>query len=290
MGDSCSSLTCEPGAITVTFSPDLFGEAVDDTNWHGDVQPIYDNNTNSFFISTSLGDASVVLDESKLADNIAKFLLPITLGGAARSRARSDLIQIDNTYDLDGQVVETTPYGITIAFSCQYPTKISLSTDTYSVEDVSISDSLTSTGDWSSAFGLTLIENNKAAENIMLGDILGVRLSWQAGDLGSKMSFQTDECTVTHGDLSVAVVKAGCYAGVIQTEAFTGKWTGLALGEVVNSFQYKTFRSPGLDTKEQTISCSLTVCPVESCYRPASDEACPSEGHDFLYHYYAPKN
>ena len=46
-----------------------------------------------------------MLDESKLADNIAKFLLPITLGGAARSRARSDLIQIDNTYDLDGQVV-----------------------------------------------------------------------------------------------------------------------------------------------------------------------------------------
>ena len=43
-------------------------------------------------------------------------------------------------------------------------------------------------------------------------------------------------------------------------------------------------------SKEQTISCSLTVCPVESCYRPASDEACPSEGHDFLYHYYAPKN
>ena len=48
------------------------------------------------------------------------------------------------------------------------------------------------------------IGNNGAdASNVMLGDMLEVRLSWMADDLGSKLSFVADTCTVSHGDLSV---------------------------------------------------------------------------------------
>ena len=156
--DSCSTLTCEPGAISVTFVPGLFGEPVEETNWFGDVQPAFNSETGNFEILASLGSDGVLLDDSQMNNtNTAKFILPITIGGAARSRARSGIVQIDNTIDLDGQLIETTPYGITIGFSCLYNTKISLSTGVYSVEDVSISDSLTSSGDWSPAFSLTLI-------------------------------------------------------------------------------------------------------------------------------------
>ena len=48
------------------------------------------------------------------------------------------------------------------------------------------------------------IGNNGAdASNVMLGDMLEVRLSWMANDLGSKLTFVAETCTVSHGDLSV---------------------------------------------------------------------------------------
>ena len=129
----------------------------------GDEEPVYNNETGNFEIRAPLGSDGVRLDDSPMnITNTAKFILPITVAGGSRPRARSEVFrsedfQIDNHYNLNGQLITTTPYGISIGFSCVYNTKISVSTGMYSVEDVSISDSLTSSGDWSPAFALTLI-------------------------------------------------------------------------------------------------------------------------------------
>ena len=47
---------------------------------------------------------------------------------------------------------------------------------------------------------------------------------------------------------SVDVVKGGCYAGVLKTEP-NERVLGLAEGEQVQAFAYKTFRNPGDDSK-----------------------------------------
>ena len=46
----------------------------------------------------------------------------------------------------------------------------------------------------------------------------------------------------------VDVVKGGCYAGVLKTEP-NERVFGLAEGEQLQAFAYKTFRNPGDDSK-----------------------------------------
>merc|ERR1711988_1357984 len=200
-------------------------------------------------------------------DNVTetiKLFQVFSLVGAEResiSRARSDIQQQNNEIALSDGTVDST--------------KITLSTDAYAVEDVSISDSLTNSGDWTTGFTMSLDD-----ADLMLGDILNVDISWGATGLVGDLTFVLNECVVSHGSTDISVIKGGCYAGVTNTEAGTENTAGK------KSFSFKTFRAPGEDSAGQAIECSLTVCEAGSCNAPSSDDECPSEGNDSFYNYH----
>jgi hypothetical protein len=247
----------------------------DSVSWFGDAVPTGVNGTWS--LESAFGENGMQYSYDNVTETVKLFQV-FSLVGAERetiSRARSDIQQQNNEIALSDGTVETTPFGVSIAFSCVYSTKITLSTDAYAVEDVSISDSLTNTGDWTTGFTMSLDD-----ADLMLGDILNVDISWGATGLVGDLTFVLNECVVSHGATDISVIKGGCYAGVTNTEAGSDNSAGK------KSFSFKTFRAPGEDSAGQAIECSLTVCEAGSCNAPSSDDECPSEGNDSFYNYH----
>ena len=274
--EDCSELTCGPNSMTVGFVDAMFGlEEGDTVSWFGGAVPSGVNGTWS--LESAFGENGMQYSYDNVTETVKLFQV-FSLVGAEResiSRARSDIQQQNNEIALSDGTVETTPFGVSIAFSCVYSTKITLSTDAYAVEDVSISDSLTNSGDWTTGFTMSLDD-----ADLMLGDILNVAISWGATGLVGDLTFVLNECVVSHGSTDISVIKGGCYAGVTNTEAGTENTAGK------KSFSFKTFRAPGEDSAGQAIECSLTVCEAGSCNAPSSDDECPSEGNDSFYNYH----
>jgi len=278
--DSCSSLTCGPNSMDVGFTDAMFGlEAGDAFTWFGDAVPVNNATLGTWSLSSAFGDNGMQYTYDNNTETVKLYQVFSIVGGERDSiaRARSDIQQTNNEIDLNGSQVETTPFGVSIAFSCVYSTKITLSTDKYSVEDVSISDSLTHSGDWTSGFSMVL---NGGDNNLMLGDILNVAISWSASGLIGSLDFVLTQCVVSHGETDISVIKDSCYAGVTNTMAVESDSAD------TKAFSFKTFRAPGTDSANQEIECSLTVCEAGNCNAPSSNDECPSEGNDSHYNYH----
>ena len=121
---------------------------------------------------------------------------------------------------------------------------------------------------------------NGGDNNLMLGDILNVAISWSASGLIGSLDFVLTQCVVSHGETDISVIKDSCYAGVTNTMAVESDSAD------TKAFSFKTFRAPGTDSANQEIECSLTVCEAGNCAAPSSNDECPSEGNDSHYNYH----
>ena len=75
------------------------------------------------------------------------FATRVEVSGNDSTRTRTDTA--DNRIELDGTnlVIITTPFGVGVDFSCSYSTTFAVSSETYDVQDISISGTITGTGD-----------------------------------------------------------------------------------------------------------------------------------------------
>ena len=64
---------------------------------------------------------------------------------------------------------------------------------------------------------MSLSSPTSDGERFIMGGQLEVGISWSASLL-SAFSFRIQECTITHGDTSVDVIKQGCFAGLLEAQ------------------------------------------------------------------------
>merc|ERR1712227_643126 len=150
--DECSTLECGAEGLKIGFVNGLFGIDNNGANFLGD-QPTLVNETSGEWELTSAFGTNGMAFELDNSTNTVTFYLVVSLAGD--DRARSDFEQTNSLINLGDRSIMTTPFGVGMLFSCQYSTVIELSSVSYTVEDVSISDSQSGRGDWSSTFSLT---------------------------------------------------------------------------------------------------------------------------------------
>ena len=91
-------------------------------------------------------------------------------------------------------------------------------------------------------------------------------------------SFEIDECSVNHGDISVGIIKDGCFATLLNAKP---------LDESNHSrvFAFQVFKGSDVDSTSQELVCTVTVCQTGDCSKPRSNEECPNNAADRVFEY-----
>jgi len=271
--DECSTLECGAEGLKIGFVNGLFGIDNNGANFLGD-QPTLVNETSGEWELTSAFGTNGMTFELDNSTNTVTFYLVVSLAGD--DRARSDFEQTNSLINLGDRSIMTTPFGVGMLFSCQYSTVIELSSVSYTVEDVSISDSQSGRGDWSSTFSLAI--NGGSDSDLILGQMLPVAVSWSASGLDGQLDFYIRTAVVTHGSTMVAIAKESCLSDAAGAVAISD--SGLT-----KSFEYKLFKGVNEDTTEQTIDVSVVICKAGECAKASSSADCPQDGENQFYNY-----
>ena len=150
----------------------------------------------------------------------------------------------------NGLMVNTAPLGASVEFTCTYDSKVAVSSTPFTVQDVSITGTHSSTG--SLDLGFTMLAGDGSA--IILGDDIVVKTSW-ALDL-SDITPHYANCQITQGKKSVSIVKNGCMASALGAESVANA------GGVTDSvsLKYKTFVIENEVATTQKVSCDIKLC------------------------------
>ena len=97
-----------------------------------------------------------------------------------------------------------------IVYKCEYLTDIDVRSDEFAIRSVGISGSLSGSGDLTDGFELVL-----GRTHIVLGAEMSVNVKWSVTRL-TQLSFWLKECSVTNGEMSIAVISEGCYSEALQ--------------------------------------------------------------------------
>ena len=84
---------------------------------------------------------------------------------------------------------------------------MTLSPENFEVQTVSSLGQKAGEGSFGGSFSMGLSSVSEQRERFIMGSALQVEIGWSARFL-SEFSVKVDECTVSHGDLSIAVIKA----------------------------------------------------------------------------------
>ena len=164
------------------------------------------------------------------------------------SRTRS----VDNNIiDLgNGLMIITSPFGVGVDFTCDYDSKVAVSSSPFTVQDVSISGAHSASGTLD--LGFTMLAGDGSA--IILGDDIVVKTSW-ALDL-SDISPHYENCEVTQGTKYVSIVKDGCMASTLGAASVAN-----AAGVTDSvSMKYKTFTIEDEVATTQEVTCDVKLC------------------------------
>ena len=167
-----------------------------------------------------------------------------------------------------GGVIEgvKTSQGVSVRFTCAYPTQASLSSESFTVKSNAIHGRHRAKGDLSAGFVMNLSSGPESM--LTLGSRLDVTLTWKITRLpGVKFNFKN--CAVVQDMREVFVIKDKCYSTTLQVAK------GIDSG-VVQSFSYQTFKLQHTTASRQVIACTVEIC-ITRCELPANDDACPKD-------------
>lgn len=91
-------------------------------------------------------------------------------------------------------------------------------------------------------------------------------------------SFRIQNCAVTHGDVSVDIIKSGCFASLLKVKPLAGS-------NHSQSFSFQVFKGSDIDATAQELSCHVTICEKQNCFSPKNNAHCSSEFGDNVFKY-----
>lgn len=166
----------------------------------------------------------------------------------------------------EATTVQITPStGSDISFQCDYSTKIDVSSDNYTVEDVSIVGTEVATGKLDSGFTMNL-----GSEKINLGSDQTINISWAIKSL-TNVKFYLESCHVVQDEVEIDIIKSACLSSVFIKE------NSFKASPVEIEFSYKTFKITGKTSNKQKMRCHITVCKSDYNGLPTSDEQCEAD-------------
>jgi len=255
--DSCVAVVCGATEMTMTVDQAVFGEQ----NILSVAGLAAAAETDHYYKTCALGDASCLTPV--LNGDTLTFTAKMQQVGNSRTRSVADTI-----IDLGGGLnVVTSPFGVGVDFTCSYDTTVTLTSEEFDVQDVSVEGTHTSSGTLDGGFTLTA----GTGEAIVLGEIINVAAAWSLAIDNIEPYFKS--CIVTHGDKTVSVIKDGCHATVLGATAPASTETSVA-------FDFRTFVIEGETATGQTVACDVQLCAAETnCAKVAT---CPTDAFQFL--------
>lgn len=186
-------------------------------------------------------------------------------------RTRTDDVE-DFLITLGSQKVVTTPFGAAVTFECIYSMTVEVSTQSYTVNGVSVTDTFSASGSLASGFVMTL--DTDGDNQFLMGRVLPVAVTWSVTGI-STLTFYLKQCTVTHGSTKILIVKDGCYSAALEVEPQSN----------IQGFSFRVFKGIGESSPSQSIECTVDLCEISECQNPTSDSQCPTAGNDSFYNY-----
>jgi len=175
----------------------------------------------------------------------------------------------NNVIDLGAMKVLTSP-DVSVGFTCTYATTVTLTSDDFTLIDVTVSGSQVGFGDLDNAFTLTAGE---VGDKIVLGNDITVKAEWPLSLSGIYPHFLSCDVS-TAGNQVISIIKAGCISKTLKVKTPIGDKNYV-------QFNYRTFAVENQESATQSIHCEVKICPgTTNC---AKDVSCPSSGTDLLY-------
>ena len=172
----------------------------------------------------------------------------IEVEGSSRARSYTANHKIDLG---NGVKVITSPFGVGVDFQCVYDTAITVSSDAFMVQDISITGTHTSAGTLDTGFNMVVGDGSP----IVLGDDLTVTTTWQLELAGVQPHYKN--CAVLQGaEAEVQLMKDGCMSETLGVELVANA------NGITNSvsMKYKTFLIKDEPTTTQTLLCNVMLC------------------------------
>lgn len=242
--------------MAIGFSYGVFGNHADSSA----ASDVDGDQSNLYTKEVLLTDAAMTFPD---ADNIA-FATRVEVRGNDSTRTRTDTA--DNRVELDGTnlAIITTPLGVGVSFSCSYPTTFEVSSETFEVQDISISGATTGTGDLTST--MTMVAGDSATPTV-LGDDVNVATTWSLAIVGASHHYK--KCTVTQGTTAVDVLKDACVSNTLGASLVSN------MDSAKIEMKFKSFVIKGESATTQTVSCDIQICAGDdSCVRDDAVTTC----------------
>lgn len=200
------------------------------------------------------------------------FKTRVEIGGGSRTRSDTE----DNTIDLENGVkIITTPFGVGVDFQCNYKTSVELSSEAFTVQDVSMSGTHTAIGSLDTGFNMVAGDGS----TIVLGNEITVTTTWELNIAGVQPHYRN--CAVIHGEEEVQIIKDGCMSETLGVETVAN------VAGVTNavSMKLKTFMMENASAATQTVACTVMICQgTGNCARAAdADTSCKQLNDPFNY-------
>lgn len=231
-------------------------------NWASKAVPELSGEKLSFI--APLGDERMHITTSSNEDQIILEVL-FAIDGMNRQRSSVRSAEID----LGSFSVYSTNIGISVQYKCTYPTAITVETGEFSVKVISNLGKKEGTGNLANGFQLNISSASEIRNRFLLGSIMEVKISWSA-DLLMDFTFTIDQCSISHGDVSIQLIKNGCFSKLLQTNA-------LQIGQShTKGFSYRSFKANDEDARTQVLTCVVSVCR-DLCKVPRNTLDCPKD-------------
>merc|ERR1712088_1059907 len=270
----CSTLMCFHDFMAIAFSGAVFGindDDQEDATWAGEVKPAYNTEVSGAWgVAVPLGEMGMT---HKIVGDTIVFSVWVGLDGSQRKRSDINIKGVE--IDMGHTMITTGFNGIAMKYECTYDRTITVSSETYAVEDVTVTDAYSGRGNL--ADGFSLILNNGDGLVYILGAELPVQVQWDITVL-KDLRVEFDDCTVKHGNTDVPIIKDSCYATTVAARP-------LASTHNTKTFEYRVFKAKGETERSQIVECTVTVCDSTTCskYDNASNDDCPQEDNDAHY-------
>ena len=190
------------------------------------------------------------------------FSVKVAQDGNARTRSNID---VHNRISLGLVTLITSPFTVGVNFQCSYDMEVSLTSNEFTVEDVSMTGTHSNTGQLDAGFIMNLSSNS-----VILGSIMHVTTTWALQAQFDDLHFYLEQCTILQGGEEVDIIKGSCLSEVLNT--------GFAPSPSSIKFCYQTFSIQGVRAdKGQMLQCFIQLCmDGHDCKKATVQSQCPS--------------
>jgi hypothetical protein len=248
--------------MDLEMDPLLFGLVTDpsDTIWASNAKPTF--NGDKLVYSAPLGGPDMTVttinNEKKL---LTKLWFALTGNNRERSGALTPEIHLGDLSVYAGKV------GISVSYMCEYNMEVTLSPEAFEVQSVTAFGENQGSGNLAGSFSMNLMSVAEESQRFIMGSEMKVSIGWNARFLDD-LSVSVVECTVSHGDVAIAVVKDKCFSSLLNAYPVETDDDHQA------AFEFTVFKGHGQDSSEQQLVCTVALCK-NFCNLPQSDDDCP---------------